>query len=57
MPSPDTIQKENATLNSADLNRAAQRKVSVKKRSKSIEPGGLDALKEATGNSRNRRTV
>ena len=51
MPSPDTINKENTTVDSATLVEAS--KASHKKsRSKSIGPGGLDALKETTGNRR-----
>lgn len=51
MPSPDTVNKENTTVDSATLVEAS--KASHKKsRSKSIGPGGLDALKETTGNRR-----
>ena len=44
--------KENATMDSAALSSiAAQSKEQMKKtRSKSIGPGGLDALKEGSGN-------
>ncbi|KAL9600343.1 MAG: hypothetical protein Q9179_003250 [Wetmoreana sp. 5 TL-2023] len=51
MPSPDTVNKENITVDSAAL--ASATKAAYKKsRSKSIGPGGLDVLKETTGNSR-----
>ncbi|KAL8997937.1 MAG: hypothetical protein Q9169_002930 [Polycauliona sp. 2 TL-2023] len=51
MPSPDTINKENTTSDSTTLVEAP--KASHKKsRSKSLGPGGLDALKETTGNRR-----
>lgn len=51
MPSPDTVNKENTTFDSTTLAEAP--KASHKKsRSKSIGPGGLDALKETTGNRR-----
>ncbi|KAL9034251.1 MAG: hypothetical protein Q9180_005510, partial [Flavoplaca navasiana] len=51
MPSPDTVNKENSTVDSTTLAEAP--KASLKKsRSKSIGPGGLDALKETTGNRR-----
>ncbi|KAI4225833.1 MAG: hypothetical protein L6R36_003630 [Xanthoria steineri] len=51
MPSPDTVNKENTTVDSATVVEAS--KASHKKsRSKSIGPGGLDALKETTGNRR-----
>ncbi|KAL8736938.1 MAG: hypothetical protein Q9181_002186 [Wetmoreana brouardii] len=51
MPSPDTVNNENITLDSAAL--APPTKAAHKKsRSKSIGPGGLDALKETTGNRR-----
>ena len=51
MPSPDTVHKENTTVDSTTL--ADAPKASLKKsRSKSIGPGGLDALKEITGNRR-----
>ncbi|KAI4273785.1 MAG: hypothetical protein L6R38_006247, partial [Xanthoria sp. 2 TBL-2021] len=51
MPSPDTVNKENTTFDSTTL--AEGPKASHKKsRSKSIGPGGLDALKETTGNRR-----
>ncbi|KAI4137815.1 MAG: hypothetical protein LQ341_004975, partial [Variospora aurantia] len=51
MPSPDITNKENATIDSAEL--ASFAKGTIKKsRSKSIGPGGLDALQEGTGNRR-----
>ncbi|KAL8883778.1 MAG: hypothetical protein Q9215_008023, partial [Flavoplaca cf. flavocitrina] len=51
MPSPDAVNKENSTVDSTTLAEAP--KASLKKsRSKSIGPGGLDALKETTGNRR-----
>ncbi|KAL8750685.1 MAG: hypothetical protein Q9199_006905, partial [Rusavskia elegans] len=51
MPSPDTVNKENTTFDSTTLAEAP--KASHKKsRSKSIGPGGLDVLKETTGNRR-----
>ena len=55
MPSPDiTGDKENLTVDSAGLSSlAASSKLAGKKsRSKSIGPGGLDALKENAGNRR-----
>ncbi|KAI4283609.1 MAG: hypothetical protein L6R35_005106, partial [Caloplaca aegaea] len=51
MPSPDITNKENATFDSAEL--ASFAKGTIRKsRSKSIGPGGLDALQEGTGNRR-----
>ncbi|KAL9614273.1 MAG: hypothetical protein Q9167_001229 [Letrouitia subvulpina] len=52
MPSPEiVVNKENATVNSTELsNLTAQKKTMNRKRSKSIGPGGLDALKEGSGN-------
>ncbi|KAL8646830.1 MAG: hypothetical protein Q9226_006696, partial [Calogaya cf. arnoldii] len=51
IPSSDAGHKENTTVDSTTLGEAA--KASQKKsRSKSIGPGGLDALKETTGNRR-----
>ncbi|KAL8804272.1 MAG: hypothetical protein Q9182_002636 [Xanthomendoza sp. 2 TL-2023] len=44
MPSPDTMKKENVTLI------AASNAGHKKSRSKSLGPGGLDALREGTGN-------
>ena len=55
MPSPDiTGDKENLTVDSAGLSSlAVSSKLDGKKsRSKSIGPGGLDALKEDAGNRR-----
>lgn len=55
MPSPDVnIEKENATIDStAALSSVAQLKSTSRKlRSKSIGPGGLEALKEDSGNRR-----
>ena len=52
-PSTDLVwDKENATMDSAALSSlTAQSKEKIKKsRSKSIGPGGLDALKEGSGN-------
>ena len=45
--------KENATLDSGELsNLTAKSKQTAKKsRSKSLGPGGIDALKEGTGNN------
>ena len=46
-------EKENVTANLAVLSTSAQGNVTAKKpRSKSIGPGGLDALKEDAGNRR-----
>ncbi|KAL8664894.1 MAG: hypothetical protein Q9168_007816, partial [Polycauliona sp. 1 TL-2023] len=51
MPSPETVNKENNIFDSTTSAEAA--KASHKKsRSKSLGPGGLDALKETTGNRR-----
>ncbi|KAL8907748.1 MAG: hypothetical protein Q9207_001231 [Kuettlingeria erythrocarpa] len=56
MPSPDLTCKENVTIDSAGL--APVAKAAVKKsRSKSIGPGGLDALREASGNRREATTA
>lgn len=44
-----TLEKENATVDLASTSLAANRK---KSRSKSIGPGGLDALKPSNGNRR-----
>ncbi|KAL9049588.1 MAG: hypothetical protein Q9206_005445, partial [Seirophora lacunosa] len=49
MPSSDFTNKENVTTDSAELAPAARGAVK-KSRSKSIGPGGLDALQEGTGN-------
>ncbi|KAL8918237.1 MAG: hypothetical protein Q9208_007465 [Pyrenodesmia sp. 3 TL-2023] len=51
MPSPDVTSKENVTIDSAGLASIARSAVK-KSRSKSIGPGGLDALKEGSGNRR-----
>ncbi|KAL8730844.1 MAG: hypothetical protein Q9166_003771 [cf. Caloplaca sp. 2 TL-2023] len=51
MPSPETVNKENVTFDSTTLV-ATPKEVIKKSRSKSIGPGGLDALKEGTGNRR-----
>lgn len=48
----NAIEKENATVNGGSL--AANRK---KSRSKSLGPGGLDALKQASGNRRAVRRI
>ena len=55
MPSPDTtVDKENLTIGSAGLSKlaASSKQAGKKSRSKSIGPGGLDALKENAGNRR-----
>lgn len=55
LPSPDVnIEKENLTTDpTAETNSSLQAKIEVKKpRSKSIGPGGLDALREDAGNRR-----
>ena len=55
LPSPDiNIEKENMTLgNIATMSSMMETKAEPKKkRSKSIGPGGLDALKEDSGNRR-----
>lgn len=55
MPSPDVnIEKENLTSSPmAETNSTVKLKTAVKKpRSKSIGPGGLDALREDAGNRR-----
>lgn len=55
LPSPDiNLEKENMTLgNIATVSSMADTKAGPKKkRSKSIGPGGLDALKEDAGNRR-----
>ncbi|KAL8400092.1 hypothetical protein RB594_000481 [Gaeumannomyces avenae] len=49
LPSRRTLEKENATVDLASTSLAANRK---KSRSKSIGPGGLDALKPSNGNRR-----
>ncbi|KAL8837034.1 MAG: hypothetical protein Q9170_002688, partial [Blastenia crenularia] len=51
MPSPEFTNKENATIDSAVL-APATKEASRKSRSKSIGPGGLDALQEGSGNRR-----
>ncbi|KAL8857923.1 MAG: hypothetical protein Q9178_005542 [Gyalolechia marmorata] len=51
MPSPVTVNKENTTLDSATL-AEAPKAAHKKSRSKSVGPGGLNALKEGTGNRR-----
>ncbi|KAL8870635.1 MAG: hypothetical protein Q9174_003364 [Haloplaca sp. 1 TL-2023] len=51
MPSTDTVNKENITIDSTGL-LSTTKVQSQKSRSKSIGPGGLDALKEGTGNRR-----
>lgn len=51
MPSPDITNKENATIDSAGLAPIAKA-ARKKSRSKSIGPGGLDALQEGSGNRR-----
>lgn len=47
-----TAEKENATLDSATMSTISSqlKEKSKKSRSKSIGPGGLDALKETSGN-------
>lgn len=53
MPSPDTIDKENATTDlSALKSNIKDTKVGKKSRSKSVGPGGLDGLVEGSGNGR-----
>ncbi|KAL8691685.1 MAG: hypothetical protein Q9218_003141, partial [Villophora microphyllina] len=51
MPSPDTLSQGNNTIDTAGLTLAAKG-AHKKSRSKSIGPGGLDALKETSGNRR-----
>ncbi|KAL8948796.1 MAG: hypothetical protein Q9222_005041 [Ikaeria aurantiellina] len=51
MPSPEVTNKENVTLDSAGIAQAVK-VLGKKSRSKSLGPGGLDALKEGTGNRR-----
>ncbi len=56
-PSADVVDKENMTADIGALDVAHKRttlgdRQSKKSRSKSIGPGGLDALKDATGNRR-----
>ncbi|KAL9034657.1 MAG: hypothetical protein Q9214_006948, partial [Letrouitia sp. 1 TL-2023] len=52
MPTLEIVMnKENATADDAELSTfAAQKKTIIRKRSKSIGPGGLDTLKEGSGN-------
>jgi len=56
-PSPDMMDKENITADIGALG-VAQKKAALverpskKSRSKSIGPGGLDALKDTSGNRR-----
>jgi len=55
VPSSQSIDQENITADFGALaagKRAPIEKPSRKSRSKSIGPGGLDALKDATGNRR-----
>jgi kinetochore protein Spc7/SPC105 len=57
IPSPDTMDKENITADIGALGVGQKRtalgeRPSKKSRSKSIGPGGLDALKDTTGNRR-----
>jgi kinetochore protein Spc7/SPC105 len=56
-PSANTMDKENMTADIGALGGAGKRaalgdRPSKKSRSKSIGPGGLDALKDTTGNRR-----
>lgn len=56
-PSADMVDKENMTADIGALGVAHKRaalgeRLSKKSRSKSIGPGGLDALKDTTGNRR-----
>ena len=56
-PSADIMDKENMTADIGTLGGAGKRALlgerpSKKSRSKSIGPGGLDALKDGTGNRR-----
>lgn len=60
LPGPDLGEdKENTTVDTATLSSLTMDgKQAVKKsRSKSIGPGGLDALKEGAGNKRDVRTL
>lgn len=53
LPSMDTsVDKENATVDSSSFATmaAATKQTGKKTRSKSLGPGGIDALKEGTGN-------
>lgn len=55
MPSPDISgDKENLTIDSAGISSltALKRPAGMNSRSKSIGPGGLDALRENSGNRR-----
>jgi len=55
LPSPEVGgDKENATMDSAGMSNltAHDKRTAKKSRSKSIGPGGLDALKESTDNKR-----
>lgn len=51
LPSLEMTEKENGMIDSAGL-AATAKAASKKSRSKSIGPGGLDALQEGTGNRR-----
>ena len=54
LPSPDiTGDKENATLDTGELSALTikSKQTAKKSRSKSLGPGGIDALKEGTGNN------
>ncbi|KAL8714593.1 MAG: hypothetical protein Q9220_001541 [cf. Caloplaca sp. 1 TL-2023] len=51
MPSLEGMSKENVTLDSAGLAQAVKA-IGKKSRSKSLGPGGLEALREGTGNRR-----
>ena len=56
MPSPDSgdllIDKENMTVDTSVIAAKAASKMQKRSRSKSLGPGGLDALKEDAGNRR-----
>ena len=53
MPSPDTVMttdKENMTLDTSALAAKATSKLQKRSRSKSLGPGGIEALQEDSGN-------
>jgi kinetochore protein Spc7/SPC105 len=59
LPSPDTtgiMDKENMTIDTSAIAAKANIKLSKRSRSRSLGPGGLDALQEETGNRRKVRS-